>query len=170
MLVIFSKLDLALPDRTWIDQVRREHDPQCDLVEPHFTLVFPFEGVPVERVAAHATTVAAATHRFAFRLSKAAAVRDALGPKTHVFLAPADGADELRRLHTQLYSGALAAKLHPTIPFVPHVTVGAFDEATAAERLASSLEPLDILGAVDAMVLAEFEGPRLTELHSFRFT
>lgn len=164
MLVIFSKLSILPRDRDWIESFRRSHDPQHAFVEPHFTFVFPFTGVPIEDVIVHAQEVANATRAIAFRLTSAAAVDDPFSSNSHVFLLPTEGAEELRGLHGRLYSGGLATKRHPTVSFVPHVTVGAFERRQAAERAAASLPSFDVQGRLDAIQVAEFDGNSLTEL------
>ena len=170
MLVIFSKLSIQSRDRSWIESFRRIHDPQHAFVEPHFTFVFPFTGIPVEDVVAHAQDVANATQVIAFRLSRAAVVDDPFSSHSHVFLLPTDGAEELRGLHARLYTGVLAPKLHPTVSFQPHVTVGAFERREDAERAVASLQTFDIRGALDAIQLADFDGKSVTELRRLSFS
>ena len=169
MFVIFSKLETDEDHGAWIHRIRLAHDPHHSVVGPHFTLVFPFDGLLVEEVIPHAEAVALTTSTLRFRLSRASAVRDAFAPRSHVFLLPTEGEYRLRQLHRRLYSGVLEPKLLPEIPFVPHVTVGAFDRHEDAERLARSLEPFEIEGELLGMELAEFDGAALTEMRHFRF-
>ena len=169
MLVIFSKLAIRAEDREWIDSSRSAYDPQHDLIAPHFTFVFPFDGVPLEAVLTHVRQVADATPRLPFRLSQAAAVADPFGPRSHVFLLPTAGAEPMTSLHARLYSGVLSPKLHPTVPFAPHVTVAAFERLEDAERMAASLPAFDIRGVLEAIHIAEFDGTRVTELHELGF-
>jgi 2'-5' RNA ligase len=170
VLVIFSKLAISVKDRAWIDGIRHAHDPQYDIVDPHFTYAFPFTGIPIDAVLSHARAVAASTPRLAFRLSRAAAVKDRLGSGSHVFLLPTDGAEQMRALHDRLYSGVLASRLHPTIPFLPHVTVGWFQQHDEAERVAAALGPVDMRGRLDAIHVAEFDGRVVTELETLSLT
>ena len=170
MFVIFSKLVIHAGDRAWIDSIRRAHDPQQAIVAPHFTFVFPFAGVSIEEVFEHAQNIATATKTLAFRLSRAAAVEDPFSALTHVFLLPTDGADEMRELHGRLYSGVLAAMLHPTLSFIPHVTVGGFERREDADRLVDSLSSFDVGGTLEAIQVAEFDGKNVTELRQFKFT
>lgn len=165
MLVIFSKLMIQAEDREWIESIRRAHDPQHAIVAPHFTFVFPFTGIAVEDALAHARNVAEATPRLAFRLCQATAVDDPLSSGSHVFLLPSDGSHEMRALHARLYSGILAPKLNPAVPFLPHVTVGAFERRDSADRVVASLPSFDIRGTLDAILLAEFDGRTVTDLH-----
>ena len=169
MLVIFSKLSIQASDRDWIDSIRRAHDPQYAFVPPHFTFVFPFTGIAVEDVLAHARKVIEGTTTLAFRLSRAAAVDDPSGHGSHLFLLPSEGADAMRALHARLYSGILESKLRPDIPFLPHVTVGAFKAREDAEHVAASLRSVDIRGDLEGLNLADFDGESVTELHHVRF-
>jgi 2'-5' RNA ligase len=136
-------------------------------VEAHFTLVFPFEGVPQDNVAAHASAVASSTPAVAFRLTGVAAVSDGLGAGSHVFLLPSEGEAELRRLHRELYSGVLAPKLRQDLPYQPHVTVGAFEQHADAERTAAALAPCDVPGRLISIKLAAFDGRTVAPLHDF---
>ena len=123
--------------------------------------------MPQQDVAAHAAAVAASTSAVAFRLTAAAAVSDGLGAGSHVFLLPSEGEVEVRRLHSQLYSGVLASKLRRDLPYQPHVTVGAFAQHADAERTAATLTPCDIPGQLVSIELAMFDGGTVAPLHDF---
>lgn len=169
MLVIFSRLAIPARDREWIERIRQRHDPQHRFIDAHFTFVFPFSGVEAGDALAHARDVAAPSAPISFRLSTAAAVRDPLGPRSHVFLRPSVGAEEMIALHAHLYSGPLAAHRHPTITFAPHVTVGAFEAHPDATRAAASLGAFDIAGTLESLHLAAFDGHTVVDLHELRF-
>jgi 2'-5' RNA ligase len=169
VLVIFAKLVIDEPDRTWIERVRRVHDPQHMFVEPHFTLVFPFAGVPVEQIAPHVSSIVTATPSINFVLKQAVAVRDSFSARSHLFLLPEEGNEALHCVHKRLYTGVLATKLRADIPFVPHVTVGAFESHQEAERTARSLDPINIEGKLDRVELADFDGLSASEIRTFAF-
>lgn len=69
----------------------------------------------------------------------------------------------MRALHARLYSGVLAQYRHATLPFLPHVTVGAFGHHGAAEVAAAALPPFDIGGALRSLSVARFDGRILSE-------
>jgi 2'-5' RNA ligase len=169
VLVIVSRLEIGPADRKWIEGIRRDHDPQRAIIDAHFTHVFPFASSPIAEVISHAAAIAASTDVVSFQLSKVAAVRDSTAPRTLVFLLPTEGELEIRRLHDRLYSGFLAPMLRADIPFVPHVTVAAFDRNDEAERMANDLQPFNISGKLTAMDLLAFDGTTVTELHRFQF-
>lgn len=162
MLVIFSTLNISTGDREWIERVRAEYDPQHRIVEPHVTFVFPFDGLSADDVLSHVKTAASEASPISFRLCRTAAVRDPFGPRSHLFLLPEKGADGMRALHARLYSGVLAQMRHPTAEYIPHVTAGAFAEHRAAERAAQALGVINIQGEIDAVLIADFDGTRVT--------
>jgi hypothetical protein len=121
MLVIFAKLDIPASDSAWIEAIRKRYDPQQQMVETHVTFVFPFEGTSPAEVVAHAEAVARDARPIAFRLSKAAAVRDLDGPGSNLFLLPEDGAPEMRAPCPAVFRPACAeAAPHGEVPSSRH--------------------------------------------------
>ena len=168
MLVIFALLELASEDAAWIEEIRRRHDPQADLVPAHFTLVFPCEAPEGTEVMAQAAAVASTTAAIDFRLVSAVVVRDALAPRSQVFLVPDRGAEAITALHDQLYDGPLEPFLRRDIPYAPHVTVAAADSQADAEAIAQTLGPVYVHGRVGAITLASLVEGRLFDLQSWR--
>jgi hypothetical protein len=169
MLVIFSTLRVSSEDEVWIDAVRAEHDPQHAFVGPHFTFVFPFAEASAALVLSHAAPIARETAPIDFVLAKVAAVKDPLGPLSHLFLLPTLGAEPMHGLHDRLHSGPLAQHRHPTLAFDPHVTVGAFERHEEAEQAAAALPASEIAGRLEALHVARFDGESLTLLRSLPF-
>ena len=162
-IVAFPVFDGAVLDE--IQAFRSKHDPQFSLLAPHFTLVFPVEGV-VADVLAEATAAAKAVRRFSFALTSARAVRDVLGSGGHVFLIPEDGATSVRELHARLYSGVLRESLRGDIPYVPHITVAADSSFERCGALASALDVADRpkFGRVEALTVVALPGEGIEEV------
>ena len=148
--------NLAASDRSWIEAVRAQHDPQAALLAAHVTLVFPAAVAPAP-LTARVRSVAAACRPFAFDLAQVTRVRDAVTGMWHVFLVPAAGHAELRALHEQLYDAELRRHLRADVPFLPHVTVGASAEEAVCARLAAHLEGEGrvVCGTVDGLDVVE---------------
>lgn len=168
MLVIYAKLDVSARDRVEIEDIRRRFDRLQGRVEPHFTLVFPFSGVPLDDVLDHARSIAAGVAPIPFRLAGVAAVPDPLSPAAHLFLLPDEGDQTISDLHDRLYSGVLARNLHPTAVYLPHVTVGRFERYEDAKTAAASLSAVDIPGRLSVMTIGDFDGEGVEDLHNVR--
>lgn len=165
MLVFFRSSTSRSSDRDWIEIIRRAHDPQYSLIEPHITFVFPVEGISSDVAFKHAGAVASSTPPIAFRLSRAAAMRNSGGRGSHMMLLPGTGDDAMRALHRRLYAGALAPALNPAVPYVPHVTVAASACHEDAEAMAAAVGEVDIPGTLRAIVIPEYDGANVKELH-----
>ena len=167
-LAVICLLDIAADDRAWIEEIRSRHDPQHSLVEAHFTLVFPLAGISRSALALHVEQIAKATPAIVFRLNGAVAVRDPLAPRSHVFLTPDDGDEEIRRLHAALYSGLLSSYLRTDIPYQPHVTVAALATKTAAKTLSDEIGDFEIFGWLRSLNLMSVAQGLITQQRVFR--
>jgi 2'-5' RNA ligase len=135
--VAYPMMDDA--DLHWISTFRKKHDTQSFRIGVHFTLVFPVEGSPSE-LASEIAAVARSIDPIAFAISRTEIVCDALEKRSLVFLVPDEGALEITTLHNRLYAGVLRPYLRADIAFVPHLTIGAAAESSAAQRAAAELD------------------------------
>ena len=148
----------APDDLEWIDRIRSRYDPQRNVVAPHFTLVFPCKGAPVDAVLEHAAHVASQTEPARFVLRSALAVKDTFTAASHVFLVPDEGSPAVVALHSSLNSGQLAPIARPDIPFTPHVTVAALEDPGQAAAVADELNARGVaiagtIFAIDVLAL-----------------
>jgi 2'-5' RNA ligase len=127
--------------------VRRRFDPQFSSVPSHLTLVFP-HSVRSDALVRHVTSVAGVHRPFHVRLAGFAGSQNAW-----LFARVTRGNDDLIALHDDLYTGMLATALDRTSIYVPHVTVGRVNGASA---LAAALD------AADHNMAWEFEVQALT--------
>jgi 2'-5' RNA ligase len=159
-LAIVGYPEFEAPDRRWIKSFRAQHDPQASRIPAHVTLVFPFEAV-ADDVGLEVRTIARATPRIALSIRRSHLVADVVGGGTLVCLVPDEGTAEIVALHDRLYAGALGAHVRADIPYVPHVTVGAAGNTTAAARLATELAAAArlIRGRIDRIDLVDLGQP-----------
>lgn len=156
-LYVIAPLPLSPTDARHIEAIRRAHDPQVDLVAPHFTLVFGAKGAGVDAAKTHVAAVAGRTAPIDWRLDRVVAADD------YLFLLPSEGEAALRALHRALYAGPFAGDLRSDIAFEPHVTIGALPTAAEAQALTEILsrQALDIRGRSDRLDLVAFDGGRI---------
>jgi len=166
VLLVIAEPRLAAADRTWIETIRRRHDPNHRVVPPHFTLVFHAAMRQEAAVAAHVRRIAARFRRFACRLRCALTYPDSLSGQTYVSLMPDEGFAALVRLHDRLYTGPLKRQLRLDIPFTPHVTLARFATPAPAKRLADRINARDfaVRADVGAIDLVAYDGAAVTPL------
>jgi 2'-5' RNA ligase len=133
VLYVVADPDISSADRAWIQSIRAQHDPQHDLIGPHFTLVFGIDDQPVGRLLAHVQAIASQTSPFEFE-ARTVQVFPGAATERYLFLLPEKGAAELRVLYRAL-------RLEPVddIAFVPHITIGRCANAATATTLAKTL-------------------------------
>lgn len=165
-LVVLAEPTLRPGDRTWIDGIRRRHDPQVDLVPPHLTFVFPNEAIAGDALALHVTAVAAGTPALDFRLRLAMTLPGLTNDAWFVGLIPEEGFAGLVLLYERLHEGPLAASKRLDIPYLPHLTVARFADAAAAQALAATLNarPPAVAGRIDRLTLSALAAGELRRL------
>jgi hypothetical protein len=159
-LLVLAYPRITQRDYKWIQAVRAESDEMYyEVVDPHFTIVFPVEGVDDDRFIEHVQRRAAGFSSFDFVLRCAVLANDAFKECTHVFLVPDEGHSDIVKLHDVLYTGPLAAELRLDIPFVPHVGIGNSADPQACKRLADELnrQDFEIAGTVDRLDVVRYE-------------
>jgi len=127
-------------DTRQIDELRRQYDPQVELIAPHVTIVFPVaESLDKSSLVSHVVNVLRGCKQFSIWLQGLEQSWD-----NCLFLLLKDGRAEVIRLHDDLYTGILAPFIRRDIPYVPHVTLGAF--ADDAKRCSDALRDSKRLG------------------------
>jgi 2'-5' RNA ligase len=107
-----------------IGSFRRSHYPTAHLLEPHLTLVFPVPAaIGGDAFRAHVREVVSRTRAFDIRLRGLDKSWD-----HWLFLAVAEGREEVIALHDALCTGLLQPFLWTEQPYVPHVGLGHFAE------------------------------------------
>ncbi|NQW11115.1 MAG: 2'-5' RNA ligase family protein [Alphaproteobacteria bacterium] len=172
-LVILGRPRLTPTNRAWIDTLRSRHRGNLFAgdIGPHVTFVFPTEAATETGATSHLATVAGEIGPLALSFRCALPVKDTLSGETYVYLVPDEGLSGLVRLHDRLYTGPFAETLRLDLPYLPHITLGRFDEPHLAKALADDLnaqEP-EITGRLETVELFRLSGggeppKRLAEL------
>lgn len=124
-----------------IDRIREKYDPLFNKVKPHVTLVFPFESeltsIELEK---HLIDTLKDTKAFQLVLKNIIKIDDITG--LYLFLGIKEGNDNIKDIHTKLYSKILE-KYKPDwlnhVEFMPHMTIGNF---TNIEELNKAYEAI----------------------------
>jgi 2'-5' RNA ligase len=141
----YALVHYPMIDTRLIDQFREIYDPQAGLIRPHITVVFPVPEIAAELaqrtiLVSHIRGVLGRWQPFGVRLRGLQPSAD-----NYLFLLVEEGKKELIRLHDELYTGPLTQYLREDLPFVPHMTLGAFgDDRQAPLKALDEAERLDL--------------------------
>jgi 2'-5' RNA ligase len=145
-------------DRAWLEAVRRQHDPQAQLIPAHLTLIFPVTAT-VELVVAQAKHCAAGYQAFDILITQAKAHCTAINGWSYVFVLPTLGSEQINALHDRLYGGDLRRHVRHDIPYQPHITVARKADYAECASLASSMNDkgMNIPGRIDSIRVISIE-------------
>ncbi|MBY0597620.1 2'-5' RNA ligase family protein [Bacillus bingmayongensis] len=123
-----------------IEAIRKKHDPLFGLIQPHITLVFPFESaISNDELRAHIARKLEEVHPIEIELI------DCISHEgNYLFLRVEKGTEQIRKLHDELYKGPLAEFLRSDIPYIPHVTVGRKENEKLAMKIAEKMPKLSM--------------------------
>jgi 2'-5' RNA ligase len=165
MLYVVAWPVLAEADDTALRRLRAQyHAGEAQLIGPHFTLVFGAEDAQEGRLRG---VLGEVTSRRPFWFVLDRLVRYDLTPPSraaYLYAVPADGAAQLTALHDAFNPGAVGE------PFEPHVTLGLFDRAAAAEQVARIVERqhLPMHGRVEELALLRRRDDQLETVEGVR--
>lgn len=171
-LLVVAYPELRSQDQAWIQSIRERYDPHFELIAPHLTFVFPNDTIDATLLQQHGARVCQAFSAFRFAVRTTMIVKDQFSPLTHLFLVPDEGFSQIVGLHDALYRGPLAESLLLEVPFIPHITIGAFDTSSAAKAQADAInrQRFVIDGSIERLSLIEHVGQSVTTIAEFELT
>lgn len=128
-----------------LNAIREKYDHLHDLIEPHITLVFPFESSLTQADVKEAVSEALKNQN-SFKV-KAEGLEGVDSHGFYLFLKITDGKDILKKLHYKLHEGALEAYQSPWTrdgSFKPHITLGRFQSQEDLDDAIKALESVEL--------------------------
>lgn len=162
--------ELKAKDYEWIQSLREKYDQDdFNVIGPHFTLVFPVDGVAHEAFVEHVRTISRRSTAFTFEVRCAIVVLNKWNEQWYLFLAPDKGYSRFVQLHTDLYTGPLADKARFDEPYIPHITIGKFDALERCRDIADALNAkhIRIDGSVKTIDIVDYTGGTTTAVDRF---
>ncbi len=146
-------------DFNFIQSYRKQNDLRYfSVIEPHFTLVFPVDGISQDDFLGEVKAKVTNIQSFDFVANVATINQDDSGDYYHEFLVPDTGYSHIVKLHDVLYSGLFSPYLRFDIDFIPHIGIGNSDDVrTAKQRVdALNVSSISIAGRVEDITAIEY--------------
>jgi 2'-5' RNA ligase len=159
-LLVIAYPEIEQRNYDWIESLRIKYDQaHYNIVRPHFTLVFPAEGIAENDLIDHVEACVTTVPPIPFVLRSASTIYDQFTDRWLVLLIPDEGNGRLSRLHDSLYTGILADKWLMKIPYIPHVTVATLADCRECMRLAAEVnrEGVEIAGRITAVEIMSYQ-------------
>jgi 2'-5' RNA ligase len=143
-IVVFPKFENVYH----IKQLRNQFDPLALTIEPHITLVFPFESdLSTEQLRPHIQQAIQGIRSFPVQLHGITG-----SESEYLFLNVKHGNDEIIELHDRLYSGLLTEHLCAEHTYVPHLTIGRLNNKAT---FLTALETAQKMSAIFQTIIEE---------------
>ena len=137
--MIYALVHYPNIDTEKINKFRNRYDPQAHLIQPHITLMFPVpESMGEYFLVHHIENVLRDWEPFPIHLQGIQKSWD-----DHLFLMVQEGSANIIDLHSKIYIGRLVDYLKEDLPFVPHLTLGVFNENV--DKFPEALEEAQLL-------------------------
>jgi len=166
-LLVLAYPQIEEKDYNWIQKYRALHDEKYfNIVEPHFTLVFPVNNIDEKAFVSHVQKARKKVKEFFFVLRCAQILKDSFSEYTDVFLIPEEGYRIFVKLHDALYSDILENELRLDIPFIPHLGIANSLDAKKCKTLADEInnKNIEIVGAITKLDIVSYENNNVTSL------
>ena len=158
-------LVLAYPELTRdnfdrIQSYRKNNDELFfNVVNPHFTIVFPVFDISEEEFAKEVKDKSANSVKFDFTIRCATINKDAFSDYFHTFLVPDEGYSRIVKLHDKLYSDKLKDNLRLDLDFVPHIGIGNSQERYKCKKMVDEWneKEFSISGRITHLTIVNYE-------------
>lgn len=160
-LAVVNYPTLSEKDFQWIQSVRKKFDKLFyNVINPHFTLVFPTENISFELLFEHLQKVAEHFEPFEFVIRCATVGDPDFMDHAHLFLIPDEGFSKIVKLHDAFYRGVLEPELRLDLPFVPHIAIASLPNPEDCKKLADKLNAknFEIRGKIETLDIIRFDG------------
>lgn len=163
-LLVLAYPEIEKKDFNWIQSFRAKHDERYfNVVDPHFTMVFPLFSVSEKELINHVQKTAKKFNEFFFVIRCAQIVKDSFSDYTDVFLIPEEGYRIFVKLHDALYTDLLEKELRLDIPFIPHLGIANSLDPLKCKKLADEINSknIEIVGAVSKLSIVSYENDKV---------
>lgn len=122
-LAVVSYPKIKPSDYEWINEYRKKNDYTYDLIDLHWSFVFPVFDYDEKEFIGEVKLQAKDFKAIDFQVKCAIRNNDLTSDYWHVLLAPDKGFSDIVKLHDKLYSGKLKDLERLDLDFIPHMGI-----------------------------------------------
>jgi len=163
-MVVLAYPKFSDSDYEWIQNYRRVNDLlYYDIVDPHFTFVFPTYSLSKDNFIDEITGKCKNEKSIPFVIRSAVLNKDSFIDTYHELLVPDKGHSSIIKLHDKLYSGKLFPELRLDIDFIPHIGIGNSKDPIICKSNVDQINKLniEIKGIIDDLDIATYENNKV---------
>ncbi len=153
-------------DINWINDYRKKNDIYYDLIDAHFTFVFPTYNLEPDDFIKEIKKQAKSIQKIEFQIKCAIRNNDRTNEYWHVLLVPDKGFSDIVELHDKLYSGLFAPTQRLDLDFIPHMGIGNSTDPKDCKRMVDEVNAMDIniVGTIDSLDIIQLKNDVVSTL------
>jgi len=165
-LAVINYPKLNRQDYDWTNQYRKKNDVYYDLIDAHFTFVFPtYDFEPLDFIR-EIQKQAKGIQKIDFQIKCAIINNDRTNDYWHVLLVPDKGFSKIVKLHDKLYADLLFPTQRLDLDFIPHIAIGNSTDPKVCKRMVDEVNAMDIdiSGTIDQLDIVQMKGNKISTL------
>jgi hypothetical protein len=167
-LAVGSYPRLKESDSRWIDAYRKKNDIYYDLIDAHFSFVFPVYDMDTVDFIIEVRKQAEGFHKINFKIKCAIRNNDRTNEYWHVLLVPDDGFSDIVKVHDKLYSGLLSPSERLDLDFIPHIGIGNSTDPEGCKRMVDKVNRMDlnIIGSINQLEVVQHKSGKIKTIET----
>lgn len=169
-LLVIAYPKLSEEDLLQIENCRKHNDKMFSVVKPHFTFVFPVDGISIADFSSEIKIQLDQAKPISFCFRCATINKDDFSENYHAFLVPDEGFSQIVKLHDKLYSGKLFIHQRLDIDFIPHITIGNSSDKMICKKMVDewNAKEFTISGTISSVDIVEFENNKVKTIEKIK--
>ena len=165
-LVVSSYPKLYKTDYNWIKNYRKVNDIYYELIDTHFTFVFPTYNFEPDDFIKEIKKQAKGFHKIEFQIKCTIMNNDRTNEYWHVLLVPDKGFSKIVKLHDKLYADLLAPTQRLDLDFIPHIAIGNSKDPKECKKMVDEINAKDIniCGIIDHLDIVQLKDDKISTL------
>jgi 2'-5' RNA ligase len=150
-----------------IQNYRKEKDElYYNVVEPHFTIVFPVFDINKEDFIKEIKEKAKEVKEIDLVIRCVTINKDAFNEYFHTFMVPDEGYSKIVKLHDKLYEDKLFDNLRLDLNFVPHIGIGNSKDKFICKKMVDEWNRKDfsINGTISQLTIVKYENDKVEKI------
>ena len=165
-LAVANYPQLNQKDYNWINDYRKKNDYYYDLLDAHFSFVFPTYNFEPDNFIKEIKKQARGAHKIEFQIKCAIRNNDRTNDYWHVLLVPDKGFSEIVKLQGKLHSGLLFPTQRLDLDFIPHITIGNSKDPKECKKMVDEINSMDIniCGILNQLEIIQLKDNKISTL------
>jgi hypothetical protein len=153
-------------DLNWINDYRKKNDVYYDLIDTHFTFVFPTFNFESADFITEIKKQAKGLHKIEFQIKCVLMNNDRTNDYWHVLMVPDKGFSEIVKLHDKLYADLLAPTHRLDLDFIPHIAIGNSTDPQECKKMVDDINAMDIdvCGVIDQLDIIQLKDNKISTM------